>query len=146
MQEKKVHKLGDLQPLFYHITGLVSDEEIFILAHQLNLSLKLSLKQFSTPEVVADKQINNYNAYSSFPDEHRMFYALLANKNEDGILIDKYKNIDYFLISCAETESSTSPLVQKKIREVKQVLAVVPVEITQIKHKLLLDSVLHQFY
>jgi hypothetical protein len=116
MTKTRKHRLT-LEPATNHlIVAIASHEKGYHLAWTLNNKLGMHLVRTGEYTITRKKQ----EIEQSFPlfrwdDETRMLsFHLVANRSESGILVDKMKNIDFFLhISPKPEEPFLTNLLQQ---------------------------------
>ncbi len=124
MGEKKIHKLLPQKPVSFQIAGIVSQEKIFILSNEFRRLTDLKLDQLISIKIPKNEVMQMFNSYSSLPDESGKVISLISNRCSDGILMESFKNIDYFLTWSSETPITADLLLVKKIKESKLILGI----------------------
>lgn len=97
---KKSHKLLIVEDDFqFFLIGISSHENDYRLSWAINTHLKMALKrtdnlQIHNPRI---KQDQEFSMYQFTDPETLLHYHLIANRCDNGFLLEEMKNIDYVL-------------------------------------------------
>ena len=94
----KKHKLEYKEKFDFLLIGLTSNENDYRLAWKLNNSLKYNFEKTENHQVRLSGGVEIEFPHFIFENQETMlFYRLLGNKNERGVLLEELKNIDFLL-------------------------------------------------
>jgi hypothetical protein len=127
----KKHKLEYTEDFNFLLLGLSSNENDYRLIWKINNSFNFNFERGDNHSVIsnngeAELEFSNY----TYDDQDSfLFYRLLANKTDKGVLIEELKNIDYLLIVQGEfSESFVTGLISnlKKTENIHGVFRIPP--------------------
>lgn len=144
MGEKKIHKLNLQKSFSFQIVGIVSHEQIFILTNEISRFTNIQMDELVSLRIVQNDVMKCFNAYNSIPDENDIMFSLISNRSSEGFLEESHKSLDYFLVLSSENQISIENTLIKKIKGLKQILAISVLEINTIKQKKFFESVVSQ--
>ena len=124
MNNKKIHKLHFQKKLSFIVTGISSQDQIFVVSNKLNKILDISLEKLQTITYFDGENQKEFNAYSFFSNENNCVYSLLSNHCAEGVLIEKFRMLDYFFIISAENHPLDNGELIRKIKDSKCFLAI----------------------
>jgi len=132
MTKRNVIKLMDNTPMVFTVIGISSHENDYRLSWSINEQLKLSLVQ-NTSIITGDSQ--EFSCFVHKDDVRRL--QLISNRCDDGFLLEKYKNIDYFLKIDGELNETETAEWLRDVRKVPLVSAAFPITVNKQILKLL---------
>jgi hypothetical protein len=99
MAKAKKHKLSFLPEADHIILAIASHEKGYHLAWTLNNHLGMHLIRTGDYSITKKKQelVQSFPLFSWTDQTKMLSYHLVANRSESGILVNKLKNIDFFL-------------------------------------------------
>jgi hypothetical protein len=146
MDNKKVHKLQFHKKLSFVVTGISSQDQIFIVANELNKILNISLVKLQTILYFDGENKKEFNAYSFLSNEDNCVYSLLSNHCAEVVLFEKFRMLDYFFIISTENHSLEDHEMNKKIKDSKCFLAVTNVATNNLKEKKIFHEIVTQLW
>lgn len=144
MGEKKIYKLNLQTSFFYAVAGIVSHEKIFVLSNEIKRLTELNLENLLTFQSLQNNIVKTFNVYSSRIDENNHQFFLLSNRNSEGVLIDTFKSLDYFLVLSSDEEVNFENSFLKKVKSSKLVLAISILELKTVKQKKQFEEIVNQ--
>jgi hypothetical protein len=102
------HKLGYTEDFDFLLLGLASTENDYRLIWKINQTFNFTFERCENHKVLSkDGEKELGFSHYTFNDENTLlFYRLLSNKTEKGVLLEELKNIDYLLIVHGEFQDS----------------------------------------
>lgn len=144
MGEKKIYKLNLQTSFFYAVAGIVSHEKIFVLSNEIKRLTELNLENLLTFQSLQNNIVKTFNVYSSRTDENNHQFFLLSNRSSEGVLIDTFKSLDYFLVLSSDEEVNFENSFLKKVKSSKLVLAISILELKTVKQKKQFEEIVNQ--
>lgn len=144
MGDKKIHKLSLQKPFSFQIVGLVSHEQIFVLTNEIKRLSHINMDELVSLELIQNDVTRSFNAYNSSPDENNIVYSLVSNRCSEGVLVDSFKTLDYFLVLSSESPIEIESSLLKKIKSSKFILALSVLDLNTIKLQKGFESILSQ--
>ncbi len=119
--QKKVHRLDFDSELI--LIGIASHQSDYRVSWAINESLNFELTQGKSIEVYV-KKIDKIQQFSVFyyETENRTF-RLISNRCENGILIKKFKNIDFLLIITGKINNQEISVLIEQLKKIKIIIA-----------------------
>jgi len=111
------------------IIAICCHEKDYRLCWKLNMACRLALERTEPGEL--NPEISSMYCYYANDDQTN--YTLVANRNSEGWLMPKYKQVDYFF-TLSDPQQRPVAEILKTIKNIKNVLAVY--EIGSQDHKL----------
>ncbi|NLI25189.1 MAG: IPExxxVDY family protein [Bacteroidales bacterium] len=99
------HVLKDNTPEQLHLIAVSSHEPDYRVSWLVNSSLKIQLRKTSdhiVPVSAGTENETGFSCYGYSDQDALLEYFLVSNHSENGYLLPKYKNIDYFLYIAGE--------------------------------------------
>jgi len=117
--KKKKHKLTFQLDFNFSLLGISSSENDYRLSWEMNKVLEISLRKDSD-HVIKRKEIEqNFLVYTFSDEESFLQYFLIANKSENGYLIEELRNIDYFLQIHGDLIDKQQEQIISSVRNIK---------------------------
>jgi len=133
--KKKKHKLTFQLDFNFFLLGISSSENDYRLSWEMNKVLEISLKKDSD-HVIKRKEIEQVFLVYTFHDEEvYLQYSLIANKSENGFLIEELRNIDYFLQIHGDLSANQKQQITSTVKNIKGVTGVFKLDINTLKSK-----------
>ncbi|MCK4630065.1 MAG: IPExxxVDY family protein [Bacteroidales bacterium] len=135
MGKKKKHKLTFQFDFNFFLLGISSSENDYRLSWEINKKLKISLRK-STDHVIKREEIEQVFSVYTFSDEEvYLQYFLIANKSENGYLIEELRNMDYFLQIHGDLTDKQQEQFISSVRNIKGITGVFNLDINTMKSK-----------
>ncbi|MCK4701583.1 MAG: IPExxxVDY family protein [Bacteroidales bacterium] len=133
--KKKKHKLTFQLDFNFFLLGISSSENDYRLSWEINKKLKISLRK-STDHVIKREEIEQaFSVYTFSDEEVYLQYFLIANKSENGYLIEELRNIDYFLQIHGDLTDKQQEQIISSVKNIKGVFGVFKLDINTMKSK-----------
>ena len=133
--KKKKHKLTFQPDFSFFLIGISSSENDYRLSWEINKILGISLRK-GTDHVIKKKEIEQvFLVYTFYDEEVYLQYSLIANKSENGFLIEELHNIDYFLQIHGELSGNQKQQIISSVKNIKGVTGVFKLDINTLKSK-----------
>lgn len=131
----------------YQMLAIVSHLKDYTLCYHINSDLKFDFIKYddlvfaTTPDAE-----NNFSWYYYYDMISRTTYYLIGNKDENGILIQQQKTVDYFLLIKDPISADISKFYANGLRKIPYITAVFDLNMENTKDlDLLLESIeLHE--
>ena len=135
MVKKKKHKLTFQLDFNFFLLGIASSENDYRLSWEINKKLKISLRK-STDHVIKREEIEQTFLVYTFSDEEvYLQYFLIANKSENGYLIEELRNMDYFLQIHGDLTDKQQEQIISSVKNVEGVIGIFKLDINTLKSK-----------
>jgi len=133
--KKKKHKLTFQLDFNFFLLGISSSENDYRLSWEINKILEISLRK-GTDHITKRKEIEQVFLVYTFNDEEGYLqYFLIANKSENGYLIEELRNIDYFLQIHGDLIDKQQEQIISSVRNIKGVTGIFKLNINTLKSK-----------
>lgn len=133
--KKKKHKLTFQLDFNFFLLGISSSENDYRLSWEINKKLKISLRK-STDHVIKREEIEQaFSVYTFSDEEVYLQYFLIANKSENGYLIEELRNMDYFLQIHGDITDKQQEQIISYARNIKGITGVFNLDINTMKSK-----------
>ncbi len=133
--KKKKHKLTFQLDFNFFLLGISSSENDYRLSWEINKKLKISLRK-STDHVIKREEIEQaFSVYTFSDEEVYLRYFLIANKSENGYLIEELRNMDYFLQIHGDITDKQQEQIISYARNIKGITGVFNLDINTMKSK-----------
>ena len=133
--KKKKHKLTFQLDFNFFLLGISSSENDYRLSWEINKKLKISLRK-STDHVIKREEIEQaFSVYTFSDEEVYLRYFLIANKSENGYLIEELRNMDYFLQIHGDLTDKQQEQIISYARNIKGITGVFNLDINTMKSK-----------
>ncbi|MGB0403057.1 MAG: IPExxxVDY family protein [Salibacteraceae bacterium] len=119
----------------FFLIGIFCHHKDYRLAWMLNKYLELDLSKSKDYVMYNKDQEQKFSMYVDYIDNQELYYYLISNRGENGLLIPERKDVDYFLMVDGLIESSKKGELVKKIRELKEVLSAIEINPAQLNSK-----------
>ncbi len=108
---------------------------IFALAsHQADYRLSWSLNEHLGIELTRQKNNDDFQWFLFFDETKNAYFKLIPNFNDTGLLLKKYKNIDFFLlIHFLDDTTINSHTYTKQLKKVPRVLIAFEIPYQELK-------------
>ncbi len=133
--KKKKHKLTFQLDFNFFLLGISSSENDYRLSWEINKKLKISLRK-STDHVIKREEIEQaFSVYTFTDEEVYLQYFLIANKSENGYLVEELRNMDYFLQIHGDLTDKQQKQIISSVRNIKGITGVFNLDINTMKSK-----------
>tara|TARA_B100000508_G_C11452362_1_gene274817 strand:- start:617 stop:1030 length:414 start_codon:yes stop_codon:yes gene_type:complete len=119
----------------FDLFGICCHLKDYRLCWELNQSCKFGLKKVEDLELSVKNEVQAYSFYEYNDHENLLYYFLINNRSDYGYLIPEEKNCDYLLIVKGNLNRKENEVLISKINQVKQILAVYPIQVGELKSK-----------
>jgi len=133
MSKKQLSEINYFED--YKMLAIGSHLKDYALCYHINLVLDLDLIKYD--DLIPNYLSNNESAFSWYffvDDISKTSYYLIANKCSSGILLPSQKTTDYFFIIKNPVNDSFVKNIAAKLRNVKNITAVLDVNMQQQKN------------
>ncbi len=119
----------------FQLIGLFCHFKDYRLAWALNKNFELSFVK-QAPYTITNKEEQQNFSYYTYSIEHQeLFYYLLSNRSDNGLLIPEKKDIDYFLIIDGVYERSRKREFIGELCKLNEVLSAIEVNPKELRSK-----------
>ena len=122
----------DIKPEAFSIVGISSHENDYRLSWSINEQMNLSFAQNNSLETGEGKE---FSCFVHEDDDQTVM--LVSNRCENGFLLEKYKNFDFFLKFYPELDESKTSEWLRNLKKVPLISAVLSIPATKTTIKLL---------
>lgn len=122
----------DLQSWF--TIGISCQLPDYKLLFRINKVLKTNFSRVEDFKIDVAKFKGNFSVYWYFDNINQVECFLISNRNEAKVLLNEFKQLDYFLIIRDEFGSELLEEYKGKIKEIKEVLFTQIIDIESIKN------------
>ncbi|MBD78986.1 MAG: hypothetical protein CL840_08715 [Crocinitomicaceae bacterium] len=125
----------------FFLIGIFCHFKDYRLAWSLNRNLDFDLEKQGDYVLETKDQQQRFSAYNYHIESQDLYYYLLNNRSENGLLIPEKREVDYFLIVDGLVESSKKGELIKSIRSLNEVLSAAEINPSELnsKQNLLID-------
>lgn len=137
MGKKDVHKLSPEPGQSLALLGISSHENDYRLSWGMNENLGFKLVKTDNYRSFQPRlnEFQEFSAYHYKEDEYATSYRLIANRCDNGFLLDDLKNIDYLLLIEPSAPDFDMKELMAKIRLVPFISAVFAIDLNSLKTK-----------
>ncbi|HEX3009770.1 MAG TPA: IPExxxVDY family protein [Bacteroidales bacterium] len=132
---KQTQKLITLPDSDFYLIGIASHENDYRLAWAINATLNINLTK--GPDVIIFhekyKQEINLSYFHQEFAEQGFSVKLVANRGDNFILLDEFRNIDYLFKIEGESAAKRQPDILKNLKSIEIIMGVYPLDIKNIK-------------
>ena len=122
----------DIKPEAFSIIGISSHENDYRLSWSINEQMNLSFAQNNSIETDDGKEFSCF----VHEDDYQTI-ILISNRCENGFLLEKYKNFDFFLKFYPELDEAKTSEWLRNLKKVPLISAVLSIPVTKTTIKLL---------
>lgn len=123
----------------FELIGISSHIRNYRICWLVNNALAIDLNRSDDLEIIKKKEALLFCFFNYIDEENNIEYYLIANKCENGLLIQEKHTIDYFLLLKGNTTNTLIEKIQKKLSNQDDIIMTQQLEITKLKsHKNLL--------
>lgn len=117
---KKSHKLIVEDDLNFFLVGISSHENDYRLSWAINAHLKMALKRTDNLQIYNTriKQDQEFSMYQYADPETVLHYNLIANRCDNGFLLEEMKNIDYLLKITGDANKNFADQLANKLKKI----------------------------
>lgn len=119
----------------FFLIGIFCHHKDYRLAWMLNKYLELDLSKSKDYIMFNKEQEQKFSMYVDYIDNQELYYYLISNRGENGLLIPERKDVDYFLMVDGLIETSKKGELVRKIRELNEVLSAMEINPAQLNSK-----------
>ena len=137
MGKKDVHKLSLEPGQSLALLGISSHENDYRLSWSMNENLGYKLVKTDNYRSFHPRLnvYQDFSAYRYIEDEYSTSFRLIANRCENGFLLDELKNIDYLLLIEPNDPSFNVNELMAQVRLVPFISAVFAIDLNSLKNK-----------
>jgi hypothetical protein len=134
---QKKHKLEYTEKFDFLLLGLVSTENDYRLIWTINNALNFAFEKTDNHVVLGkdDKAELEFSYYTFDNEDTFLYYRLLSNRTESGILMEELKNIDYLLIIQGDISESYIKGLISDLKNVEQIQGVFRISPGSLKNR-----------
>ncbi len=124
--KKKNQKLSYKPEPDFHLIGIASHENDYRLSWALNKKLLVNFIRSENLEIkdLKKNSVSFFPVFATDDEQEDIRFTLISNRCDNGFLIEEIKNIDYFLRVPGFLDDKVLKELQKKIKELDSVIAV----------------------
>lgn len=119
----------------FFLIGIFCHFKDYRLAWSLNQHLGFDLSKARDYKLYSKNQEQLFSMYDFYIDNLELYYYLISNRGENGLLIPERKDVDYFLMVDGLYEASKKGELVQQIRGLKEVLSAVEINPSQLSSK-----------
>ena len=101
----------------------------------MNEKLEISLRKSNDHVIIRKETEQVFLVYTFYDEEAYLQYSLIANKSENGFLIEELRNIDYFLQIHGDLTDNQQQKIISSVKNIKGVTGVFKLDINTLKSK-----------
>lgn len=134
---KKSHKLIVEDDFHFFLVGISSHENDYRISWAINTHLKIALKradnlQIHNPRIKQDQEFSLYQ----FTDlETVLHYNLIANRCDNGFLLEEMKNIDYVLKITGDASKNFPEQLVNKLKKIDIITTAFEIDPSELKSR-----------
>ena len=123
--KKKIIKLSVER--HFQLIGIVTNLSSYKLSWLINSNIGFKLTQLDDIIVENKNETQNFSSYV-FEDVSEVTYNLISNKSDNGILIKKLKNIDFFIqIEPNLSDNQKNNLIEQ-LKEIDNIISILEID------------------
>ncbi len=136
MNKKKI-KLDFTENFDFYLLGISSFEKDYRLVWNINNHLGLQLSRTDNHQAYNKKAgtEQGFLTYKYIEENTFVSYHLIANKSDEGYLLEELKNIDFFLLIQGEADEDLASRLRREISSIENVQAVFQIEPETLKNR-----------
>lgn len=133
----KRHKLGYTEDFDFLLLGIASTENDYRLIWKINKTFNFSFERAGNHKVPAKNEKNEleFSHYTFEDEDTSIFYRILANKSEKGVLLEELKNIDYLLIITGGFSETLVTSLIKKLKNTEHIQGIFRLSPASLKNR-----------
>ncbi len=114
----------------YHVLGITCNRKPFWMALRINKTLKFDLRRLKDLAVCYENlsQWREFQFFSYKDETKNRIVCLVANHNTYSLLLNEYRNTDFFLVIDGSLPVSDMKLLVEQIRNIEGVVLAYPVQ------------------
>jgi hypothetical protein len=134
---KKSHKLFVEDDFNFFLIGISSHENDYRLSWAINTKLKMALKRTENLQIHNSriKQDQEFSLYQFTDPETLLHYNLIANRCDNGFLLEEMKNIDYVLKIAGDAGQNFPGLLADKLKKIDIITTAFEINPAELKSK-----------
>jgi hypothetical protein len=134
---KKSHKLIVEDDFQFFLVGISSHENDYRLSWAINTHLKMALKrsenlQIHNPRIEQDQE---FSIYQFTDPEMVLHYYLIANRCDNGFLLEEMKNIDYVLKISGDADKNFPGQLVNKLKKIDIITTAFEINPSELKSR-----------
>ncbi len=131
------HKLEYKENFDFLLFGLSSHENDYRLVWKINQDFSLKLERGENHKLISKKTGQEIEfALYSYDDEDTFYlYYLIANRSDQGILLEELKNIDYLILIQGECTEAFANSFRNRLKKVENVQGVFKIDPASLKNR-----------
>jgi hypothetical protein len=131
------HKLAYKENFDFLLFGLSSHENDYRLVWKINQTFSFNFERGKNHRIFSKKTGQEIEfAQYSYDDEDTFYlYHLIANKSEQGVLLEELKNIDYLIMIQGEFTEAFSNGFQIRLKKIENVQGVFKIDPVGLKNR-----------
>jgi hypothetical protein len=134
---KKSHKLIVEDDFQFFLLGISSHENDYRLSWAINTYLKMAFKRTDNLEIHNPRinQNQEFSMYQFTDPETLLHYFLIANRCDNGFLLEEMKNIDYVLKITGDTNKNFSGQLVNKLKKIDIITTAFEINPSELKSR-----------
>jgi len=131
------HKLEYKEAFNFLLFGLSSHENDYRLVWKINQDFSLNFERVDNHKLISKKtgEEIEFTRYSYDDEDTFYLYYLIANKSDQGVLMEELKNIDYLILIQGEFTDAFSNGFHNRLKKVENVQGVFKIDPTTLKNR-----------
>ena len=130
------HKLEYKEDFDFLLLGLASNENDYRLIWRINNVFNYSFERSDNLRVVISNSEEMEFSHYTYDDENTfLYYRIMSNKCDKGVLIEELKNIDYLLIIQGDFSESFVTGFVSKMKKIENIHGVFRISPANLKNK-----------
>jgi len=131
------HKLEYKENFDFLLFGLSSHENDYRLVWKINQEFSLNFERGMNHKVILKKtgQETEFALYTYDDEDTFYLYYLIANKSDQGVLLEELKNIDYLIMIQGEFTEAFSNGFQIRLKKIENIHGVFKIDPATLKNR-----------
>jgi hypothetical protein len=131
------HKLEYKEEFDFLLFGLSSHENDYRLVWKINQDFSFNFERGKNHKIISKKTGRELEfAMYSYDDEDTFYlYYLIANKSDQGVMLEELKNIDYLIMIQGDFTEAFSNGFQNRLKKIESIQGVFKIDPSSLKNK-----------
>lgn len=131
------HKLAYKENYDFLLFGLSSHENDYTLVWKINQTFSFNFERAISLKIITKKagEENEFTLYSYDDEDTFYLYHLIANKSDQGVLLEELKNIDYLIMVQGEFTEAFSNGFHNRLKKIENILGVFKIDPASLKNR-----------
>jgi hypothetical protein len=131
------HKLEYKENFDFLLFGLSSHENDYRLVWKINQAFSFNFERGKSHKIISKKTSREieFSIYSYDDEDTFYLYHFIANKSDEGVLLEELKNIDYLFMIQGEFTEAFSNGIQNRLKKIESVQGVFKIDPSSLKNR-----------